>query len=354
MKIIREINRDVWAQFVKQNQGISGPEFLLSPDWFDIINREEPGSLALAVVKDLDYKGKELQIDDILALIILVKKPLKYGFFYWYAPRGPLLNIVLEKDKQIEVVKFLFLSIWHLNKSALFLKIEPALRGKEFWQTVFFASSFRFFQVKKVKDIQPKKTVVLNLKDNLDDILKRMHQKTRYNIRLAKKKGVVIKEGNSQDFVEFWRLMQLTGERDGFRIHKEEHYKNLLSSSSEFIKLFFVEYEDKKIATALICFFGKKATYLHGASDNNFRQVMAPHLLQWEIIKRAKEENCWLYDFYGIDEKKWPGVTRFKRGFGGDEKKYAGAFDIVFRPSMYRVYRMLKFVLNFISRIRKS
>jgi lipid II:glycine glycyltransferase (peptidoglycan interpeptide bridge formation enzyme) len=115
-----------------------------------------------------------------------------------------------------------------------------------------------------------------------------------------------------------------------------------LGAGKNFIRLFFAEYEGRKIATALVSSFARKATYLHGASDNEYRQLMAPQLLQWEIIKTMKAEGANLYDFYGIDEQKWPGVTRFKQGFGGEERVYNGVYDLILRPVRYGFYRLLK------------
>lgn len=350
MKIIRVLDKEIWRDFVKRNKGVSGQEFLLSPEWFEIVSREGEGNKVLAVVRDLDYGDKGPQASDFLCLIVLIRKPLGKRFFYWYAPRGPLFNKELKEEEYKAVSKFLFLAISRIAKKALFLKIEPAVKNRKFWNNIFPKFKISpFLKMKKVKDIQPRKTVVLNLEKDADTLLKEMHQKTRYNIRLAKKKGVEIKEGTKDNLLEFWRLMQITSSRDSFKIHSKTHYQNLLVNS-DFIKLYFAVYDDKRIAAALVCFFGSKATYLHGASDNEYRKVMAPHLLQWEIIKRAQEKGIKLYDFYGIDEKKWPGVTRFKKGFSKDERKYAGTFDVVFRPAMYKVYRLVKFLMKILKK----
>ena len=111
------------------------------------------------------------------------------------------------------------------------------------------------------------------------------------------------------------------------------------------VKLFLAKYQNKIIAANLICFFGQTATYLHGASDYNFRQIMASHLLQWQAICQVKSQGLKYYDFYGIDEKKWPGVTRFNKGFTGQEITYPGAFDLVFQPGWYKIYNLARRVL---------
>jgi len=181
---------------------------------------------------------------------------------------------------------------------------------------------------------------MLDLKKSKEELLSDMHQKTRYNIRLAKKKGVEIIEGGADDFDDFWNLINKTADRDRFRIHTKEYYKKMLSV--DFVKIFFAKFAGKIIATGIFSFYGDTVTYMHGASDNEHRNVMAPYLLQWELITRAKEKGFKYYDFYGIDDKKWPGVTRFKKGFGGFEKRYPGTFDMVFSQIWYNVYNILR------------
>ena len=146
--------------------------------------------------------------------------------------------------------------------------------------------------------------------------------------------------------------MTITGNRDGFRLHDAKHYENLLKNSN-FISLFFTEYKGEKIATALLSNFWQQATYLHGGSNYEKRQLMAPYLLQWEMIKQAKINGAFIYDFYGIHEEKWPGVTRFKQGFQGEKRSYPGTFDVVFRPAMYQLYQLIKFGRQFVSQAKK-
>ncbi len=355
MKIIENLDKLVWEEFLLLNPGNSGVEFLLSPEWFELTKREGSEAQVLAVVGGVSEKESTVLVSDILALIILIKTPLSSNFFYYYAPRGPLLRAGLDEARKKEVIGFLLKAIRRLNEKAVFLKIEPSCGGSDLWKNIFPARSLAsIFRIKRASDVQPKKTLVLDISKSEEELLADMHQKTRYNIRLASKRGVTIEEGGLDDFYSFWNLMEKTGERDAFRIHSEKHYENLLSSDSDFIKLYFAVHEGKKIAAAIVCFYGKKATYLHGASDNEYRRLMAPHLLQFELIKVAKSRGCDLYDFYGIDALKWPGVTRFKMGFSGEEKKYAGVYDIVFRSMYYRVYRLGKGLKRIAKKILKK
>lgn len=288
---------------------LAGDEFLQSELWTNL----------LAKGGDIFEAWSVTENNKILATGIFIKKSLFNLFHYWYSPRGPR-----GEEKAIE---FLLRELKKLKKDSVFFRIETENKLS--------------LNLKKSNDLQPKKTLLLDLKLESEALLKEMHQKTRYNIKLAQKKGVKIVSGTINDFAEFWRLMSVTGNRDGFRLHSAAHYKNLLSQP-EFIKIYFASYEGKFIATGIFSFFGERATYLHGASDNSARNLMAPYLLQWELIKMAQSTGYKYYDFYGIDEKKWPGVTRFKLGFGGFVKEYSGTHDFIIRPILYGLYELIR------------
>jgi lipid II:glycine glycyltransferase (peptidoglycan interpeptide bridge formation enzyme) len=182
------------------------------------------------------------------------------------------------------------------------------------------------------------------LEKSEEEILKSMHQKTRYNIKLALKKGIVVKEIQNikNNFDEFWSLMQETESRDDFRLHSKEHYQKMLNLDSSLLKLIGAFYKDKLIAVNIVSFFGDMVTYVHGASSSENRNLMAPYALQWETIKIAKQKGYKYYDFNGIDERKWPGVTRFKKGFSGYKINYLGTFDLVFNSMEYSIYKALR------------
>ena len=110
------------------------------------------------------------------------------------------------------------------------------------------------------------------------------------------------------------------------------------------VKLIAANYQDKIIAANLVAFFGDWCAYLYGASDYDERDKMATYLLQWETIKMAKREGKKYYDFWGVDEKKWPGVTRFKTGFAPNEKitEYVGAYDSSYGFLWYNLYKIIK------------
>lgn len=267
---------------------------------------------------------------------------------YLYSPRPDLLQDVDRFIKQIrEIAK---------KENAIFFKIEPACRQAGLQNPV----DLQKFGFRKSKNIQPIRTIILDITKSEQEILDQMHSKTRYNIGLAQKKGITLRTGNNQhDFEEFWKLVLKTGKRDGFRHYEKEYYKEMLEIPG--VKLFLAEHpstslgaSQNKVFVANIVVFHKEtaprlrsgqAIYLHGASDYKYRNLMAAPLLQWYQILEAKKAGCTEYDFWGIDEIKWPGVTRFKKGFGGREVIYPGAFDLVFQPIWYRIYKMTKRVI---------
>jgi len=336
MELIELKLKNELDDFVISRSREGGAEFLQAWFWGEI--EEETGReiKRFGVVSKGESKGGDSSRGEsrLVAVAVLIKQALPAGFFYWYSPRGPL------GDKK--AVEFLIKEIDRRYPRAVFLRFEPEMESAfDSEGAVPGYSRPAGLVLKKSLDLQPKQSLIIDLDRTEEEILSAMHQKTRYNIRLAEKKGVIIEEGGAGNFEEFWNLMNKTGERDAFRLHSRKHYQALLAGSSP-IRLYLARYEGKAIAAGLFCFWGDKVTYLHGASDNDQRNLMAPYLLQWEMMRRAKIEGYKYYDFFGIDEKKWPGVTRFKLGFSGRRVVYPGTTDAVFRPAMYKAYNFLR------------
>lgn len=312
MKLINIDSDKLNNYLLKQTQ----VPFIQSANWAGFQEKEGKNILKLGLEND----------DEIKFACLVIKKFLPFGKAYFYAPSIDLS--VLTKDE----IEFFIKEIKRIAKEhqVIFLRFDLKSEVNELAG-----------KLKETIPVQPVKTIILDISKPEEELLKAMHSKTRYNIRLAKKKGVTIIKDGKDRFEEFWKIMQETNERDGFRLHTKNHYKLMLESGNgkEFkIRLYLAEYKGKIISGNIISFFGDMATYVHGASSNNFRNVMAPYLLQWEAICDAKEFGCKYYDFYGIDEKKWPGVTRFKRGFSGKEMIYSGTSDLVFNNLWYNVY----------------
>jgi len=259
-----------------------------------------------------------------------------------YIPKGPIVDWENES-----LVKFLFENIDQVcrDRNAIFVKLEPV-------PTSNFKLPTSNFQ--KSKPIQPQRTLIIDLRPSEDEILASMKQKTRYNIRLAEKKGVAVNP--SDDLDTFNKLMQVTGERDQFGVHSSAYYRKAyeLFRPLNRAQIFTAYYNDQPLATLMLFRLGERAWYFYGGSSNEERNRMPTYLLQWEAMRWAKAHSATHYDLWGVPDEDeeiletnfenrndglW-GVYRFKRGFGGKLIREPDAWDRVYSPMMYELYRM--------------
>jgi len=206
----------------------------------------------------------------------------------------------------------------------------------------------------RVPSIQPTHTLLLDLNKSEEQILVEMHQKTRYNVRLSEKKDLEFSD-NKIGFDAFWNLMQETARRDKIKLHSKKYYKLMLKISN--CRLLVANYKNKMLAGGIFIGFGDTFTYVHGASAGERRDLMAPYFLHWRAIQFAKQNGYQYYDFGGInlDETKdfdfkasWAGITRFKRGFGGEIFSFAGTFEMPIQPKVYKLFQQIKKIRKFI------
>lgn len=239
------------------------------------------------------------------------------------------------------------------RRRAVILKVEPDSWEPETPQEAGALEACFSGFVSGAEPIQPRQTVVVRLEGDEDDWLSRMKQKTRYNIRLAEKKGVQVR--NSSNLEAFEQMMQVTGKRDGFGVHSLEYYRRAyqLFYPQGLCDLLMAEYEGRPLAGLMVFARGARAWYLYGASNDEERNRMPTYLLQFEAMRWAKRHGCIEYDLWGIPDAPeaelesgftdrsdglW-GVYRFKRGFGGEIRRSAGAFDRAYLPLAYPLYR---------------
>lgn len=195
--------------------------------------------------------------------------------------------------------------------------------------------------------IQPKHVCRLNLDRTLEDVMASFTPKTRYNIRLAEKKGVEIIEGSLKDIPDFYSVLEETCDRDNFRVRSmsyfEDLYENFITRGNG--KLLLAKYDGRCIAGIFIVSHGPKAWYLYGASSNNYRDVMPNYLLQWTAIKWAHQQGCKIYDFLGVASSFDPnsplyGMYRFKRGFNPEVVEFIGEYDLILNKKMYHFWNV--------------
>lgn len=212
------------------------------------------------------------------------------------------------------------------------------------------------------EQIQFRNTVLLDLTVSEDEMLARMKQKTRYNIRYAGRKGVVVRIGTEDDLGLLYRMYAETSTRDGFVIRGEEYYQSVWGTflKNDMLDPLIAEVDDEPVGGLMLFRFADRAWYLHGMSRDLHRKKMPNYLLQWEAMRRAKEKGCTVYDLWGAPEvfdesdSMW-GVFRFKRGLGGTVQRTIGAYDYPVRPVMYKLYtQILPQILNVMRSRRRT
>lgn len=312
MQVIEIKDQKAWNDFVISN----GDQFLQSWEWAEF-------------QKELGRKVWRLGIkdgDNIIGQALLIKHKLPLGKSYLYCPRGPIFSSLSYK----EALVLFFKKIKELarKENAIFLRIEPR------------DSKYQTADYKKVNDVQPSQTLMLDLAYSKEKIFSQMYEKMRYNIRLAQRRGVKIEKSN--DINVFLKLIHETAKREKFKPYSDHYYQTLLNRNDQFVRLYAAQYKGTILAAHIVIFSGLTAAYVHGASSREYKEVMAPHLLHWHTIQSAQEQGYAQYDFWGIDEKKWPGVTRFKKSFGGRSITYPGTFDIPLSRVWYSLYRLGK------------
>lgn len=256
--------------------------------------------------------------------------PYSIGYF----PKGPIPTTeMLSELKKLG-----------RKKNALSIQLEPDISA-EIPLPVSIGPFFR----KAHHPLFTKYTFVLDLTKSEDELLAAMHPKTRYNIRLAQKKGVIIKEDNSDAALRaYLSLSEETTRRQKFYAHDKKYHQMMWNTlhKSGLARLFTATYENS-IVTAWVIFTWKNTIYYpYGASSRNHREVMAPNLLLWEIAKWAKKEGFYYFDLWGAmgpdpDTKDpWYGFHRFKEGYNPTLVESIGSYDLVVHPLRYTLYTL--------------
>ena len=209
---------------------------------------------------------------------------------------------------------------------------------------------------------QPRSSWILDLGKDEDALLAEMKQKTRYNIRLAARKGVEVHEAGLGDLDAFYTLYQQTAKRDDFFIHAKPLYHTMFSlyEQTRSFCLLFARYRGQLIGAVTLLRMGATCWYLHGASSNEHRNLMAPYLLQWKAIERAKRWGCSLYDFRAVpdllrEDQDMFGVYRFKEGFGGRQFTTLDTYATAYQPGLFglwQAYYSGRFALQALNRRR--
>ncbi len=311
--------------------------------WLDFLNRHPEAHILQTAAwgqlkSGFGWASEFVRVGNCGCQVLFRRLPL--GFSFAYVPKGPLgqgwRSLWPEVDRVCR------------RRRAIFLKVEP-----DCWDSDLAAIEPDMAGFIPSTPIQPYRSAVVSLQGSEDDWLARMKQKTRYNIHLAQRKGVVVRPGSAVR--SFHELMTVTGRRDGFGVHSLKYYQRAydLFAMESHCNLLEADFEGKLLAALMVFTWGQRAWYFYGASSDEERNRMPTYLLQWEAMRWAASQGCLEYDLWGVPdvdeaelEQKFAGrsdglwgVYRFKRGFGGEIRRTAGAWDRVYMPALYRFFR---------------
>ena len=283
------------------------------------------------------------------AQVLFRRGPL--GLTLAYIPRGPVLarrdeDVLAEWVEAVDAIA--------RGRRAIFLKVEPDWEDTPTAHDLLHTLGF----VPSPQTVQPRSTIVVDLAPSPEEILARMKSKWRYNIRLARRKQVVVRPVRTEEeFAHFLRMMRETARRDGFPVHTDAYYREAWRSFADEDRgvLLMAWYEALPLAAIFVVRWNRTAIYLYGASSNRERNRMPNHLLQWHAMLWAKERGATHYDLWGIPDEVgaqpdvWAGRTpkrtdglwgvfRFKQGFGGRIVRTVGAWDRVYNRPLYALY----------------
>jgi peptidoglycan pentaglycine glycine transferase (the first glycine) len=300
-----------------------------------------------------DYLSWKNDQGENLAAALLLKRSVLSRLSILYCPRGPILdwsNESLRSSILSELEKYT------KRDGSIFIKIDPDIpiglgpsdsKQDLLGKRIVLDLKSRSWQPSD-EQIQFKNSMVLDLHPPEEDLLSAMKPKTRYNIRLAQRRGVIVRRGDVQDLDLLYRIYAATSLRDGFTIRGKTYYQDAWGSfiQSGMAQPFLAEVDGEPVAGLIVFHFGKRAIYMYGMSLEIHREKMPNHLLQWEAIKWAKAMGYSIYDFWGApdtfteEDPMW-GVYRFKAGFGAEVVCTLGAWDFVARPGLYKIYSVI-------------
>ncbi len=269
------------------------------------------------------------------SMLVLVKKfPAPFKSFL-YSPRGPVWDY-----RDGNALQDLLDGVQRLARKhkAYTFKMDPILEESESDKIFALRAaglSFVPWQPDE-RTIQSRNNYILELNGRSEEeLLQSFKSKCRYNIGLAKRKGVSCGVWGKERLGDFEKLMVETGERDGFRVRSQEYFARMMDALGDCCRLYLCDYEGQALSGAICVQYGGRTCYVYGASTGAHREVMPNYLMQWEMIRWAVESGCDIYDFQGVPcwyDETHPnyGVYRFKTGFNGRLAIYAGEFRLVF------------------------
>lgn len=248
-----------------------------------------------------------------------------------YFPKGPLPDAFMIRELQKLSVQ----------KNALYIQIEPdsTQKASVLGDLSTLTPSHR--------PLFTPYTFILDITKSEEEMLASMHPKTRYNIRVAQKRGVTVKEDNSPEALQaYLSLSEKTTKRQGFYAHNRQYHTAMwnIMHAAGVARLFTARFEGTIIAAWVIFIWNRTIYYPYGASSRQHKDVMAPNLLLWEVVRWAKQKNYDLFDLWGSlgpnpdVNDPWYGFHRFKEGYKPRLVEFIGSYDLIAKPVLYRLF----------------
>ncbi len=333
--LIRKLTTDdqnQYSNFVATN---SGGSFLQSWGW---------GEFQIQLNRSVVRYGI-FEKEQMVATVQFIKTPVPHlNGFYLYSPYGPVVSETLNKNTNSKKL---------INE----LTQQVILDYPDCWFVRYEPKQDLQIEGAATPRIQPGKTLVTNLTDSLETILVGMHQKNRYNIKVAEKHNVVVESEISVSpqhgfhITELLDLLTQTSDRQKFRSYDQNYYQKLIDffvlhsrENDCKVSLYKALYNKHLVAGAVMIDHGTTRTYLFGGSDNSQRNLMAPYALHWQAIQDAKTAGLTSYDWWGIETAsgETPGFVQFKLKWGGQQISYPSPVDIVNKGTWYLIYKLLR------------
>jgi lipid II:glycine glycyltransferase (peptidoglycan interpeptide bridge formation enzyme) len=251
-----------------------------------------------------------------------------------------------------------FITDYCKKNNIIFVKIEPYVFKKQFNNRTI--EQFSNLAISS-HPLFPSWSQILNLHLSEEELLKKMHPKTRYNIRLAQKKGIIIKEmNNEKGFEIFSKLYFETCKRQKYFGHTKKYHQLIWESLKNNISHILIAfYNDIPLAAYELFNFNKVFYYTYGGSSEQYRNLMPANLLMWETIKSGKKLGAEYLDMWGSlppkynDKDPWSGFTRFKQGYGTEFVEFIGSYDLIINPFVYKIYNLIYKLREHYLRLKK-
>lgn len=292
------------------------------------------------------------EVHEVEDIFVLEKKlPMGKNFLYvpeieWAKVENNVIAIRQLAEKQSNINDRSPRPDGARDDRVIFIRLEILDKIDEKITSKLTANGF----IKAFEEVQPEWRQIIDITKPEEEILAMMKEKGRYNIRVAQKHGIKIENppaGGTNIIDDFYKLFRETAKRDGFEIRPKQYFEKLMQKleTDGLAEILIAKYNDIPVAAEIVTYYGDVASYLYGASSSENRNTMAPYLLHFEAMKRAKEKGCKVYDLLAVnpeneEKHKFAGIGRFKRQFGGKTVNIVGSWDYVCKPTWYKIFKM--------------